>query len=174
MSVYEHSLKREFLGEKEFEETLEEGKRILDEWYELSKDHLIVPAELEYSFFGRSSILEDIPLTAKIDKIEWVDKKASLVKVIDYKTGTAKGRGQIAKPVDGGEESNYYRQLVFYKLISDITPSFPYKVIESELEFVKPNKGKITKVSFQIPDSDIKALKEIIREVMEKIRNLEF
>jgi DNA helicase II / ATP-dependent DNA helicase PcrA len=172
--VFEKSLNREFLSELELIEVKDEGKAMLKKWFANQKDYFVPPVELEYPFFGSGSVLGDIRLSGKIDKIEWISKEDKTVRVVDYKTGSPKTRGVILKPLDGGKESNLYRQLTFYKLLGEITPTFPYKILESGLEFIKDDKGKYRKDFFEIPDSDVAMLKEIIVEVMGKIRELRF
>lgn len=172
--VFDDVLKKEFEYHEDYEGVQVEGNRILVDWYDYSKENLVTPVALEYSFYGHNVYLKDIPLVGKIDKIEWVDKKEKLVKIIDYKTGSAKTKGQIHKPVDGGTESNIYRQLVFYKLLTGLDPLFPYSVSETEIQYIKAKKGKFRSEAFDIPLSDVDTLKEIIYEVMAKVRNLEF
>ena len=130
---------------------------------------------MEYGFYG--VYLDDIKLTGKIDKIEFVDEKERTVKVIDYKTSTPKSRNQIMGETQDSD-GNAYRQLVFYKLLSEIDKRFTFRfsnVTECELEYLKPNKsGKYKKESFQISEQDVASLKEQIRINMQRIRNLEF
>ncbi|MBD3362524.1 AAA family ATPase [Candidatus Dojkabacteria bacterium] len=174
LEFFKKTLQKEFLGHEEFEETLSEGNDILSNWYDYYKDDFVIPVALEYSFYGSGVYLGDIPLIAKIDKIEWIDKTSKQVKVIDYKTSKPKTKGVITKPIDGDEKSNLYRQLVFYKLISELDSRFPYVVRKCELDFIKSKKKDFKKVSFEIPRQDIENLKKLIKEVMKKIRNLHF
>ena len=65
------------------------------------------------------SILIIFHLSGKIDKVEWLDKPNREVKVIDYKTGNPKTKGQI-KGSTKYSDGDLMRQLVFYKLLSSL------------------------------------------------------
>lgn len=173
-TAIEQSLSREFLNEKDINELKLESVHMLKNWMAHQQGYFVAPVEIEYPFFGSTSVLDDIRLSGKIDKIEWISKEDKTVRVIDYKTGTPKTKGVILKPLDGGKDSNLYRQLTFYKILGEVTPNFPYKIVETGLEFIKDDKGKYRKEFFEIPDSDVNTLKEIIVEVMGKIRDLRF
>ncbi|MBU1499311.1 PD-(D/E)XK nuclease family protein, partial [Patescibacteria group bacterium] len=97
-----------------------------------------------------------MPLTGKIDRIDLIDKDAKTVRVVDYKTGSAKTRNQILGKT---KEANldYFRQLVFYKLLASLDKNFPLKVKETMLDFVEPNKktGKFKQEKFLITDDEV-------------------
>ncbi len=75
-----------------------------------------------------------------------------------------------------------FRQLVFYKLIADLDKNFKpfnslinYKVIESTVQYLKPApNGELKSVSFKITQDDVAELKEKIKDVITRIRNLDF
>ncbi len=72
------------------------------------------------------------------------------------------------------KDLGYKRQLVFYKLLADLDQTFNYEVVEAELDFVEGQEGNFVKHSFVISREEIDTLKTVIKEVMQKIRNLEF
>ena len=95
--------------------------------------------------------------------------------MVDYKTGAAKTRNQILG-VTKEANKDYFRQLVFYKLLADLDKSFPLTVQEAMLDFVEPNKksGRFKREKFLITDDQVNELKETIRSVMKDIRALKF
>ncbi len=171
LNLFEKALAKETLSEVDREKVLKKGKILLADWFDFYGGEFEVPVMVEHRCSG--VYLEDIPLVAKIDKVEWLDKESKTVKVIDYKTGSHKGKSQIIGDIRDPEKS-YYRQLIFYKLITDLDKNFPYIVRMSELEFLKLKGGKVKKEGLEIENSDVEDMKKLIVEVMEKIRNFEF
>lgn len=175
LEQFEIALKKELIGTGAYEATLDEGKKILTDYYENYSGSWIKPAALEYGFYG--VYMDDVPLTGKIDKIEFVDEGERTVKVIDYKTSVPHSRNTILGQTQYSE-GNEYRQLVFYKLLSEVDKRFTFRfsnVVACELEYLKPTKAGIyKKEAFEIPSQDVQDLKEQIRVNMDRIRNLQF
>ena len=173
---YKYALKKEVLIPEDFKTRLEQGKKILSDYFDNYKDLFVKPLCAE-KFFGSKwskTYLGDIPLSGKVDRIDWVNQKEKTVKVIDYKTGKPKSRNDILGKTKYSE-GDYYRQLVFYKLLSQLNKNFQLKVVEAELDFIETNSsGKFKKESFKISDTDINNLKEVIKQSMKKIRSLDF
>ncbi len=183
---YEWALNRELLSEEDLNVTLAEGKKIIEAYFEQYKDTFQVPAEVEYGFYGRSLLFEPpkidpIPLSGKIDRVDWLNKEDLTVKIVDYKTMVPKSANDI-KGLTKASDGAIYRQLVFYKLLSECDAFFKpnntsakYKVREVEVDFLKPNaRGIFKKESFVISDEDLENLKIKIIDVMTRIRKLEF
>jgi DNA helicase II / ATP-dependent DNA helicase PcrA len=170
--ILKNALEDELLSPSEFDDVYTKATDIISTWLAYYQDDLRPPLTTEKNF--ENIYLDDIALSAKVDKIEWIDESKKLVKIIDYKTGSPKTSGVVKKPLDGKQESNLYRQLVFYKLVSQLDSRFVYTVQECELDFLQNKNGKFSKVTFVIPQEDIEELKTIITNTMQKIRNLEF
>lgn len=177
LKQFDLALQTEALLPTAYEERLKQGCRILGAYYDYYHDEFRKPLFVE-RFFGygwSKAFLDDIPLTGKMDRIDLIDKTDKTVRVVDYKTGGAKTRNQILGKT---KEANldYFRQLVFYKLLASLDKSFPLTVRETMLDFVEPNKksGKFRQEKFLISDDEVNALKETIREVMKEIRGLNF
>jgi len=69
----------------------------------------------------------------------------------------------------------YKRQLLFYKLLTELDTTFKPTVTHGVFEFVEPNaSGKIVTRLFELKQEDVELLKELIREVMSEIRSLAF
>lgn len=104
----------------------------------------------------------EVPLSGKLDRLDVRDDGTAVV--IDYKTGKAKSENEIrglTKSADG----NYYRQLVFYKLLLD--KDGRYDMREGALHFVEPDeKGKCVVRNFVIHEAEVAALEaELVADV---------
>jgi DNA helicase-2/ATP-dependent DNA helicase PcrA len=193
---FEDCLKDEFYGHDEYESTLKEGLNIISNYYEnyFRNTDQVRPIEVEYNFYYHNvfydpsvdgfSDIEPIPISGRIDKLELINGSVTEVKVVDYKTGSDKTRNQILGQTKNAKK-NLWRQLVFYKLLGDLDTKFrpersmknqKYRITHAELDFMKMNKTskKFRRELFEITDQDVRELKELIVEVMRRIRNLEF
>lgn len=96
----------------------------------------------------------EVPLSGKLDRLDM--REDGTVVVIDYKTGKAKSENDIRGLTKSGD-GNYYRQLVFYKLLLDKDGRF--SMSEGALHFVEPNeKGVCIIRHFVITDAEVAAL----------------
>ncbi len=102
----------------------------------------------------------DVPLTGKLDRLDM--KADGTVLVIDYKTGKVRSENDI-KGLTKNSTGDYYRQLVFYKLL--LEKDGRYRMNEGALHFVEPNeKGDIIVRRFTITDGEVASLEaEIVR-----------
>jgi DNA helicase-2/ATP-dependent DNA helicase PcrA len=188
-NLYAKRLRSELLGQRDYDETLNEGRALLERYLEFYGDSITPPLFTEYKFNNlclEGADFEPIPLIGKIDKIEALDENnrplsPREVKIVDYKVSRPQSENQI-KGLTKDSDGNYFRQLTFYKFLSDLDPNFKpspsspkYQVNLAELDFIKPDyKGNLVKRAFQITNQDIETLKTLIIDVMSKIRNFEF
>lgn len=174
ISEFNQTLENELLTKEDLARLRQRGHKVLDEYFNNNKDKFTEPLYTEYSFGFRKVYLGNIPLSGKIDKIEWVNKDKKQVKVIDYKTGSSKSRGEIegkTKYSDG----DLLRQLLFYKLLSQLDYNFNYDVTKGEFDFVESKSNKKAKTeSYEYSQEQIEDLKILIKDTMKKIRGLEF
>jgi Superfamily I DNA and RNA helicases len=95
-----------------------------------------------------------VPLTGKLDRLDM--KADGSVLVVDYKTGKVRSENDI-KGRTKNSTGDYYRQLIFYKLL--LKKDGRYATSEAELHFVEPNeKGDIVTRRFTISDAEVEAL----------------
>ena len=190
LNVFETTLKNELILTSDIERRLEKGKEVLTNYFETYRDEKVETIYVERFFgFGFSrTVLNDIPLTGRIDRIDWLDKKTNMVRVIDYKTGSARSMNEIEGKTASSNLSKeemelpeeirgpYKRQLVFYKLLTELDKSFNPKMEEGIFDFVEPNKqtGKLVRRKFIITDGDVSLLKKLIISTMKDIRALAF
>lgn len=173
--ILKKALQLEFITQDEADVIYNEAKELFGSYFEfVTQDKREEVLKVEYNFSRHNVMLDDIVLTGKIDKIEWVDKKHKKVRIVDYKTGRAQSRNHIlgkTKTSDG----KLLRQLAFYKLLTKLDDRFPHKVEEFQLDFVKPTlAGKFRSETFYSDEIETEEITEIIKEVMVKIRDLSF
>lgn len=176
LDVFEVALKKEPMTHADFVIRLAQGQTLLSKYYENYHDEFVRPLFVEKSFGSGFSkpMLGDIPLSGKMDKIEVLDPVNKTVKVVDYKTGRVQTRNEIEGKTKNST-GNYKRQLVFYKLLADLDRSFKMTVEQAEFDFVQPkDTGEFVKHAFNISNLEVEELKDLIKEVMTKIRNQEF
>jgi DNA helicase II / ATP-dependent DNA helicase PcrA len=169
---FEIAMNESIITKQDLKIYTEKGQEMLSSYYDQNVTDFHEPLATEQSL---SVKLGDIELTGKIDRLEWADKAAKLVRVIDYKTGTPKTMGQIegtTKDSDG----ELRRQLEFYKVLVDNDKTLNYQFGEGMLDFIEEpqSKGKDGKRRLMVKDEDAEALKQKIKEVMKSIRALEF
>lgn len=189
LQAFQKALKKEILTTEEFELRLGYGKKILTEYYHHSADGTCQPLFVEKMFgYGWSTtMLGDISLNGRIDRVDWLDEAQKTVNVIDYKTGRARTINDIEGKVGTEEYSErelalpeqirgrMKRQLLFYKLLTELDHSFPAKVTSGIFDFVEPDRdGKFTVREISLLDEDVELLKELIKQIMIEIRSLQF
>ncbi|MBU0975553.1 MAG: ATP-dependent DNA helicase [Patescibacteria group bacterium] len=171
---YENALRNEILTDQEFQPTLNRGKEVLERYFENNKETFREPLFIEYSFGFKKVYLGDIPLSGKIDRMDWVDRDRKTIKVTDYKTGTPKSRGEIEGKTKYSDR-DLIRQLNFYKLLSQLDRNFNYDVVKGEFDFLESKPGKkAKKEEFEYESEDIEDLKTLICKTMDQIRDLKF
>lgn len=189
LTHYEQVLRRELLTSTDFDRRLAYGQEVLTKYLQQLKIDQVEPIYIE-RFFGTGwsrTMLDDIKLVGRIDRVDWIDKASKTVRVIDYKTGQAKSVNEIeGKTASSGLSARelelpenirgpYKRQLVFYKLLTELDKTFIPKATEGVFEFVEPNEsGKFVSRSFALLDEDVAELKKLIKTVMVEIRELKF
>ena len=132
------------------------------------------PVEIEYNFGKHDVHLDDIPLTGKVDRIDFIPQTKTDVIFVDYKAMKPLTQAQIR-----GETANStgdsYRQVLFYLLLAELDNRFIFKPREAVLSFVRADdKGDFHDEAFSPKREEIEELKDLIKKTFEKIQKLEF
>lgn len=168
LAVFVDNLKRENLTDKDFQDLLSSGKKIMTDYYTYYQAEFDHECLVEHDFKNYNVRLGEIPLTGKIDKMEILDNH--LVNVVDYKTGKPDSKYQELSP-----DGDYFRQLVFYKILCDHAHGFKYQVKSGTIDFVQPNsKGQYVRKNFAITAADEAKLIAQIQDVYAKILTQNF
>lgn len=172
LSEFRSSLTASVITKQDLVVYLKKGEEVLTAYYQLNQTHFALPLATEKNLRANFG---DIELTGKIDRLEWSDKAARLVRVVDYKTGKPKTMGQIEGTTQDSD-GELRRQLEFYKLLIDSDRSLNYKFGEALLDFVEEPqlKGKSGERRFQVTAKQIDELKNTIHTTMTAIRSLSF
>lgn len=174
ISDFMHEMERneDAFTSKQFNNRMELGNTLLSEYYQTHIHQFNKVVVTEYPI--RNAEMEGIPITGVFDKIEFIGKD---VNVVDYKTGAVKyAKDKLMPPgeknPDGGD---YWRQIMFYKILLDSQRAKPWKMISGEVDFIeKDDNGKFLRHRFAIVPEHVDIVKAQIRDTYARIKNLEF
>lgn len=187
--AFDQALEKEVLTPEERQRRRSQGHQSFAQYYThlSAQPPSALDFELSFGYGDHLTYLDDLHLTGRVDRVDWLDQNKKLVKVIDYKTGRHQSARQILGLVGTADFSPrelalpesirgvYKRQLLFYKLLAQLSPVFEPEVTSGEFEFVQPNEvGKLARHTFDLPQEEVEELKKLIREVMAEIRGLAF
>lgn len=161
-----HLAGEQYLSDKEFAEAQKKGEEELSQWF--NHYHQSWTRETFNELRINGVYLDgEIRLTGVLDKVEFVSETE--VVVVDYKTGKPKSRNDLLGETKSST-GDYYRQLVFYKLLLRYWQGGRYTMVAGEIDFVSPDgKGAFHKERFEIPDSDVDHLEQVIRDMADDI-----
>ncbi len=157
----------------EREELLIKGRVVLRGYMHEHRAVFPIDVRTEYAVRGVPFSLngkDSVRLNGVLDRLTFLPDGTVLVS--DYKTGHYKTRNELlgkTKSADG----NYFRQLVFYKLLLDGQGVFTMK--EGEIAFVEPDeRGRYRNERFTITPEDVEILKTELTVVLNDIAALAF
>lgn len=178
------ALEAEPLTTDELQARLTQGRNVLTQYFESKLQNDLPLVWLIERRFGSGSQrvrLDDVPLTGRIDRIDWLDPKEKLVRVIDYKTGNPRTLGELTASTQSSQaelsereqqlppalQGGYKRQLLFYKLLTQLDKTFDATVVDGCFEFVQADKtsGKLITRTLELPDEEVALLADLLREV---------
>ncbi len=108
-----------------------------------------------------------IPIHGKLDAIVDTGKD---VYVFDYKTRQAMSVNAIKGETKTDSTGNYFRQLVFYKILVGNDPRWRGRTIHPSLVFVSPDdKGRCPTITLPIQSSDIEKVKGEIQSLVDSV-----
>lgn len=175
---YREYLEKELLSDEDFQESRQEGERVLALYYDFYQDRFVVPLYVERDYNRIPLYFEGIPLAGKIDKIEAEavsGQSGQAARVVDYKTGRPRSLNEIKGLTKTGDKGYFY-QLQFYKLLIELDRDINRNVLSGMLDFVYPEKDgrdfRQTEVEFT--GEEFEEFKKILKAVYQKIQDLEF
>jgi hypothetical protein len=95
------------------------------------------------------------------------------VRIIDYKTSKPKTLNQLLGKTKNSDKDELY-QAMFYRLLSEEDPQFPWKIKEIVFDFISEDSGIFKKIVLPIDEQEYKNFKEIVKETYDKIKKQEF
>lgn len=160
--------------QEEFKSLTALGKQILTRYFDenISMGNNAKSFEPEINIHNTE--YKGIPIKGKLDR---VDVFKDYVEVIDYKTGKPENASaKFNKPNDKDPKGgDYWRQIVFYKLLLDSDKKHDWNMHSGFMAFVEPDKkdNLITKKITVSPD-DLDVVGSQIKDTWTKIQNHEF
>lgn len=160
---------------KEFEDRIAFGHQFLPEYYNeyFNEWQKIPDFRMEYNV--TNAVCQDVPIKGRLDRVEI---RNGQVRVIDYKTGKrGNSTSKLKKPSEkdplGGD---YWRQIVYYKLLLDHDPQSNWKFGSGMFDFVQPesNSNKFKRDEFFVTPEEEKVVTEQIVDAYQNIRSHRF
>lgn len=155
-----------------FDRLMKYGKSILERLFTRYHKEWSHECVVEYGVYNAE--IAGIPVSGKLDKIEFLDD--GNVNVVDYKTGKIVYAREKLNPPNEKQPNggDYWRQIVFYKLLLDADSRVKWNMISGEMDFIEPENDEFSKKKIQIFPEDLEAVKKQIETVYQKIMNHEF
>lgn len=169
IETFDRVLQKEQLPQGDYQESLKKGHEVLTEYIKNYPIDTSIDRLTEHNFRPSHVRFDNIPITGKIDLVNIISKNQ--VEVVDFKTGNPDGKYK-----ELSEDGDYFRQLVFYKLLASLDPSFKYEVAKGVIDFVEKSRqrGTFIRKEFDITKEHVSNLKVLIKETYQKIINHEF
>lgn len=158
----------------QYERRMEQGHQILSEYYDTYINQFSTNVEIEFKI--PRYVLDGVPVTGKIDKIEF---EGDTCTVVDYKTGDpdksafAQTSGPNEKQPLGGD---YWRQMLFYKLLIENYQEKNWKVKIGMFDYIE--KGRVSneykRVYVPLYEQDEQIVRQQLKDAYSRIMNHEF
>ncbi len=168
LARFKNDLTSQRLPPEVFEETLPLGSQMLSGYYHHYHDRFSSKVIVDYDFSPENIHLGDVPITGKIDKIEIVDHRNA--RVVDFKTGNPDSKSR-----ELSEDGDYFRQLVFYRLLAEKSHRLNYRITSGAIDFIEPSRLRgYVRREFDLDELHVKKLKELVLDVYRHIADLDF
>ncbi len=160
-----------FASVSEYRHKLEYGLKCLETYYHQHLGSLPKKVWVEHRI-DRVTI-DGVPVTGKIDRIDGIG--ANNLRVVDYKTGE-NTKAKLAEPDTEQEPygGDYYRQGLFYKLLTDAAPHLPGVVSEVVFHYLEPENGKCKVHKMDLNQDALNWMRNLIRNTWQNIQSMQF
>ncbi len=174
LDAYEQALQQTSLSGSAYAEMYEQGHDALSGWFDTYDGTWCKDTRSAYKIDLTVPLtLEELPqmrVRGELDKVEVYNDG---ITVVDYKTGKPKSRNHITGGTKTVGSGDYFRQLVFYRMLIDAEGKFTMK--DGVIDFVQPkDNGVYVQEHFNITQDDVDALKEDISRMAKEVLNLSF
>ena len=160
------------------------GTQILQQYYSTYAVSWSLPREYKVEHKITLGEYKGVPITGKLDKVVVYDNH---VVVVDYKTGKPKNGSSKVKPPKTGKQldklkegdknlgGDYWRQIVFYKLLLDGDPSIAKKMQSGIMDFIEPDdNGKNKNYVIDVKEEHMQIVEDQLLDTYDKIKAHEF
>lgn len=176
INYFDYGLKAELaaLTQDQFERRTEQGHTALSDYYDEYISEFGKEVEVEMSI--PRYYLEGVPVTGKIDKMEF---DGNLCDVTDYKTGDPdySASKYTASPNEKNENGgDYWRQMVFYKLLIENYKERNWQVRMGMFDYIQRGKtsGEFKRVQVPVFAQDEETVKQQLKNSYARIMNHQF
>ena len=147
------------------------GKILLSEYYAEYSGQWSLPRKFEIEFDIKTEY-GGVPISGKLDQVAVYDDH---LQVIDYKTGrydSAKLKGPTGDEDPGGD---YWRQIVFYKLLLRGDDRLKQSMRSGSMDFVEKQKdGRFQRRKFEVEEFEMEIVGKQLVDSYKSIQNHEF
>jgi len=173
---FERELNRQKINltKQQYNRRLNLGKQQLPIYYKNRLDYFIGNKLIEAELDIRNVEIKGVPVKGSIDKIEKMD--LNYVRIIDYKTGKYNAKKAKAPDEKNPLGGDYWRQVIFYKLLLENYHRRDFIVSEGMIDYVEPD-SKTNENKFVAIDLHPKHLQTVTKQITDtykKIQNHEF
>lgn len=171
LEVYKIALSKQIIEVADYDNYLTHGMNVLTSFYNEKLVETPITSVPELNFSSYKIRVNDVPITGKIDRIDFLDSLSGNIQVVDYKTGK-----RNSKKLNLEKKGDYAIQLLFYKLLIDNYKKYNWNVNEGKIVFVETDSfGKAQKDQvIKLEKQDVQWLQKEIEIVYSAIINLEF
>lgn len=132
---------------KEFENYLKNGQNQLKAYYDTYQKEWLTPLDYKVEHNIPLTEYQNVPISGKLDRVNIYSQHIS---VTDYKTGTYHSY-KVQPPNDRNPEGgDYWRQIMFYRLLIDGDKKHNWNMREGTIDFVEMQNDKFIQKSFAI------------------------
>lgn len=166
-------------SDKAYEDALSLGHQHLPHYYaqriKLFNEQVAGGVWTEKPF--RNVQYKGVPLTGIIDKVTFAKSPIGdrYLHVVDYKTGRLDNKRFKEPHTRNLLGGNYYRQLVFYKILLDASGIAPHPVKTAEIDYLTPNEQEIfPSKKMEIRPENVEHVGELIVKTYQNILDHKF
>ncbi|MEM9928191.1 MAG: ATP-dependent DNA helicase [Bacteroidota bacterium] len=162
---------RSYFEEAEYQRRLQQGQRNLQRYYDTFHHTWTTNCRTELNV--QQVEIDGVPIKGVIDRIDLLNERQ--VRIVDYKTGShnaKKLKGATARNPEGG---NYWRQLIFYKLLWENKSGETRLVQDAYISYLDlDKKGELTMESLAFSPEAIRQVRTLLKESYQAIQAQDF
>lgn len=169
------ALQKEPLRQVERQRIEEDAIKALTQYLEFHQPNLLEPAEVEFNFKRHAVDCAGVPLTGKIDRIDFLAGSQMEFTFVDYKSMPPMSRAAIQGQT-ANSDGNSYRQLIFYALLAECDPRFFGRPVALKLSFLRPtlDRQEFREEVFSVSSNEVANLKKEVLASWQKIQQGDF
>ncbi len=173
LSLFEAEMEhwRAYFTHKGYQRRLKMGQRYLADFYQQNSKHWSKKTRVEHTI--RNVEIEGVPVNGTIDKLVFQEQNQATI--VDYKTGSQDARRMSPPSKSQPYGGNYWRQLIFYKLLYETYPGSTHIIKEGQIAYLEPDAtGVFPRKSVSFTAKDVALVKQLIVETYAKIQQHDF